>query len=284
MKVKYKFHWYNKATDEEIELPDDIVFVYVNGDVGRGLHHGYNHYMGCSKTTKKYEDRNGCNIYEQFQGITFFSFHNVIFEDNITIVTPEEFYNMFNLGDYYIFRYVENFGKFLKNKEVSPERLVSISKIIEAKSPYLIKTFTCTLSSWIPSFDNEVLGININDNVELFNLLTETKGRVEVKKNCDKEFTDGINKVLSKVNKKTININTPSNCTDSEIEEAVHDFIEETKWNNTRDFDDIKINQWLRNTNLNKIAREKFIVKLLKQLKHEYVDEIYMAQQNYEKI
>jgi hypothetical protein len=194
------------VTDEEMELPDDTVFVYVKGSVGNMCHNGYNHYLGCSKTTEEYKGGNGCTVENCFPGITFFQFDNIIFEDEVRIVTPEEFYATFHLDEFYIFKYtnedciVKQDGSY----ETFPSRLISISKIIEARSPYLIKTLQCTVSSWIPVNTQEVLGITVQDNVELKNLCPSVFNQFEtvvIKKDCDKEFTECINKVLNKVNK-----------------------------------------------------------------------------------
>ena len=81
MKLRLKKHYYEGVSDYEIEVPDDTVFIYVDGDVGKLLHYGFNHYLAATKSEVKSINYNIANRYTNFPGITFITFDNVIFSN-----------------------------------------------------------------------------------------------------------------------------------------------------------------------------------------------------------
>jgi len=213
MKLKYKWHSYRDVYEREVEVPDDTVFIHVDGDIGPGLHHGFGHYLGGSMQETEDELRcDGLRRYKEFPDITLFAFNNVVFETEINVIQSDEFYSRFDIGSYYIFYYTREkmIPKIIEdgnNITISPiktipARLVSASKIVSIRSQYLVDAMTCTVSSWLDFDNREVKGISLNKDLFLFNILDENYGDVVVKKDCDKEYTEAMNQVLSVVGKK----------------------------------------------------------------------------------
>lgn len=195
MKLKLKKHYYEGVSDYEIEIPDDTVFIYVDGDVGKLLHNGFNHYLAATKSEVKNINYNIANRYINFPGITFMTFDNVIFESDITIISSEEFYNKFNIGSYYIIKYLSSYntGKY---------KLLSISKILEIHSHYRIKIFTAHVASWLNA--KEFHGVTIDDSVSLSGLTDDHFCVCNIVQNAEQEFINAINETLSFVNYKAV--------------------------------------------------------------------------------
>lgn len=213
MIFNYKHHWWDNATDESIELPDDTVFIYKDGDVGQRLYHGFNHYLAATKSKVEVEkEGNGYSIYDQFPGVTFIEFHNCIFNE-IPLISGEEFYNKFQLNNYYIFRstrpdYVVEWeevdGKPVgKTAKIIPSKPMSITKILSIEGPCRISTLTAHIGSWLGD-NREFYSINKEDFVTLMNLTNDYHWIVEIKQDCEKEFVEYINKTLSLVNHKVV--------------------------------------------------------------------------------
>ena len=213
MILNYDYHSYGRTSQYDIEVPDDIVFIHEDWDIGRCLYNGYGHYLGCSRT---YIENNklGCRIYTEFPDITLYAFYNVKFSQEIKLISSEEFYSKFNFNDYYIFKTTKdklnaNFNSVEEFLDMSswiiiPGRLVSISKVVSIQSQNLISLVTCSISSWIDIDNSEVASIELVKNVELSQLLSDNFVKVEVKKDCDKDFIKVLNIVLSRVNKQVI--------------------------------------------------------------------------------
>lgn len=206
MKLKYKHHFYKDESSYEIEIPDDTVFIYVDGDVGDCLYDGYNHYLGATKSDFSI-DSYGITIYDQFLGLTFIVFNNVIFESEIPIISSKEFYERFDIGNYYIFKSTKREykpildGSKLKDFETIPSKPLSITKILSIESPYRVKTFTIFIDS---IFGRNLFSINYEEFAELENLTDDFHLNVKIKKNSEQEFINYINKVLSLVNYKVV--------------------------------------------------------------------------------
>ena len=206
MKLKYKHHFYKDEGSYEIEIPDDTVFVYVDGDIGDSLYDGYNHYLGATKSDFSI-DNYGVTIYDQFPGLTFIVFNNIIFESEIPIISSKEFYERFDIGNYYIFKSTKEEykpildGSKLKDFETISSKPVSITKILSIESPYRVKTFTIFIDS---VFGGNLFSINYEEFVELETLTDDFHLNVKIKKNCEQEFINYINKVLSLVNYKVV--------------------------------------------------------------------------------
>ena len=187
MKLKYNYHSYSTVEEHEIEVPEDIVFIHLDGDIGAMLHDGYGHYLGASFDTEfNFKGDYSVRRYNEFEGISLFAFNDVIFKDEIKVISSDEFYKMFDLGNYYIFEYTKSRYDFDPTFELIKPRLVSISKIVNIRSQYLVDVFTVTVSSWMDHSDQEVKGINKNKNIYLYKLLDDSFNNVIVKKNADK--------------------------------------------------------------------------------------------------
>lgn len=201
MKLKYKHHFYKDESSYEIEVPDDIVFVYVDGDIGNCLYDGYNHYLGATKSnfsTSKF----GITIYDQFPGLTFIVFNNVIFKSEIPIISSKEFYERFDIGNYYIFRNTKTEPIWNGNKIVDIKtKPLSITKILSIESPYRIKTFTVFINS---IFKGNFFSVNYEEFEEFGNLTDDYHWNLKIEKNCEQEFINYINKVLSLVSYKVV--------------------------------------------------------------------------------
>ena len=70
------------------------------------------------------------------------------------------------------------------------------------------------------------------------------------------EYFDSIS--LEKILKEN-GVQVGSNLTDAEIDEAINDFLKETRM---KFFERSKVMEWLKNTDLNADAKEKFIQRL----------------------
>ena len=216
MTLKYKWHASRDVYELEVEVPDDTVFIHVDGDIGQGLHQGFGHYLGCS--VQEVGDCGRCDglrRYMEFPGITLFSFNNVVFETDISIIPAAEFYSRFDIGSYYIFRYTRSRAEYVVidegdelpyvPTEIIPARLVAVSKIVGIRSQYLVDAMICTVSSWLDCDNRDAKAISFNKDLNLFNILDDNYCDVVVRKDCDREFTEAINQVLGVVGKKTTN-------------------------------------------------------------------------------
>lgn len=205
MKIKYKHHFYSDEGNYEVEIPDDTVFIYVDGDIGESLYDGFNHYLGATKS--KIEELNtyyGVCLYNEFPDITLISFNNVIFESEIKIISSKEFYEIFDIGNYYIFRSTKErvlpiFGeeKVIKDIEVIPSKPISVTKILSIESQNRITTFTAHINSWLGN--KQFPSIIIEDFISLLNLTNDIHWKIEIKRNCEQEFINYINQTLALV-------------------------------------------------------------------------------------
>lgn len=207
MKLKYKHHFYKDEGSYEIEIPDDTVFVYVDGDIGDCLYNGYNHYLGATKSNF-FIDSYGVTTYYQFPDLTFIVFNNAKFESEIPIVSSKEFYERFDIGNYYIFRNTKEEAEpiwdgnvIVDIKTTIPSKPLSITKILSIESPYRIKTFTVFINS---IFEENFFSINYEKFVKFSNLTNDYHWSLKIEKNCEQEFINYINKVLDLVSYKVV--------------------------------------------------------------------------------
>ena len=210
MILKYKKYWYNDDTEESVELPDDTVFIYVEGDVGKRLVNGYNHYLAATKSKVNLDDSIQFEVYDEFPGITFIVFSNIIVESEIPIISGEEFYKKFELDSYYIFRstrekFRTNYDpetKIITPYEITPSKPMSVTKILSIGGPYRINIITAHIGSWLG--DKEFLAINTEEFIDLYSLTNDSHWKVAIKQNCEEEFIEYINKTLKLVNYKVV--------------------------------------------------------------------------------
>lgn len=211
MILDYEAHFYGKSTGNySVELPDDMVFIFVDGDVGSMLYKGYNHYLGATHSSIDNLDKLGVTYgisKYKFADINFIELSNVIIKSDIKIVDGEELYNMFHLADYYIFKYSENLYKLnmdenntLSKELVQEEKLLSVSKILKISSPNMIDIMHVHQASLL-DYD-EFLNIVIHKNVSMRQLFDDYKCKIVIEKYAHDKFIDAINKVLNKVNLK----------------------------------------------------------------------------------
>lgn len=211
MIIKYKKHYYGDSiSNKTVELPDDTVFIFKDGDVGQMKCDGFNHYLAATKSKIELNDESlGFSIYNEFPDITFIQFNNVVFESEIPIISGEEFYKRFELDTYYIFRSTrENFRtEFGKDGTISivnriSSKPISVTKILSIDGPYRLNIITAYINSWLS--DKEFLSINTEEFVSLMNLTNNFHLNVEIKRNCEEEFIEYINKTLKLVNYKVV--------------------------------------------------------------------------------
>ena len=201
MELKFIKHFYSDTGEYVIEVPDDIVFICDKDEIGHIRYDGFLHYLGCSKNISfKYKKDSKCNVINDFPGLLLFDFTNVIFKSNINIIDYKEFYDKFNFGSYYMFEY--NKEEYLNNK-IYPSELCSVSKILDLKSQYNLHLLTVTIRSWLYFDESECLGIS-TQKVDLFKFISSYIFSNKIKQNCESEFIDCINKVLSVNNYKVV--------------------------------------------------------------------------------
>lgn len=193
--------WGGSTESFSIELPDDTLFLNKKGEIGDCLYNGYEHYLACTKTI--FDTNSITFLTYELDDLIFISLNNIIPESEIKLTSGEEFYNYFNLGDYYIFKYtkpeykVELDGLNIKSSLVKPRRLVSISRIISIESFYSISTFDVILSSWVNAVDLKVKTIEFSEGVQLSSLINNYFSVIEIKKKSNIELINAINEVLS---------------------------------------------------------------------------------------
>lgn len=205
MVLKFKKHWYDKPSNETIELPDDTVFIYKKGDIGNSCHIGYNHYLAATKSKFKHDNKITCTVIS-IQEITFVIFNDVLFESKIPLISGKEFYKKFELDTYYIFNSrVEDvkFNPETNKFDIVPSKLMSITKILSIEGPYFVKVISAYINPWLG--DREFLCIRVEEFLSFYKLIANNSHlKVEIKKNCEQEFIDAINKTLELVNYKVV--------------------------------------------------------------------------------
>jgi hypothetical protein len=96
---------------------------------------------------------------------------------------------------------------------------------------------------------------------KIINILTRLYNLVRAEENgsaehiCEYFSSEEIEKIL-----KENGVQVGSNLTDGEIDEAIKDFLEETKM---KFFEHSKVVAWLDDTDMNNDAKDKFIEKLM---------------------
>ena len=87
MIIKYKKHYYGDSiSNETVELPDDTVFIFKDGDVGQMKWDGFNHYLAATKSKIELNGESlGFSIYNEFPDITFIQFNHNAFAKNAEI-------------------------------------------------------------------------------------------------------------------------------------------------------------------------------------------------------
>ena len=147
---------YKSVKEEEITIPKNMKLLYNDGCIGRGLHNGHNHYLGCMRLLELPKE---IKDYYEFCDLAFFVFSDIKFIDETPeFYTPEEFMNEFELNEYYIelrtkgyfknselmIEYVESeeeFKKFVEDNYVEGITY-EICKITNIEGPYSVTLFS----------------------------------------------------------------------------------------------------------------------------------------------
>lgn len=220
MKIEYeRINYGGHAEKFSVVVPDDTLFVFRDGDIGKSLHQGCNHYIGASYQCLK--DNGHCIIgYRKvrFNDITFYTLSDVKLLTDIPIISADEFYRKFELDKYLITHntmgYVRTDLSNLSDTEVDIDsgkinlygkelfdviqpRPSSYHKILSIEGPYAIKTLCVTVSAWVATCDTEVKDIYILNGRDIFNLADPYMVRPVITKNDNTTLKDAINNVLN---------------------------------------------------------------------------------------
>lgn len=156
MKYHYTQTTYSgRKTRYEINLPNDIVFLHDPKEIGPILYSGAHHYLGVSKDVNFNVNKNimnGVRINKDWPGIVFYSFNNCKIEEDIPLITGEDFYKQYELDTYYILHYSINYRE---------KKLFAIDKILDFNTQYNARLFSVSIAPWVACSDAEVKMINV---------------------------------------------------------------------------------------------------------------------------
>lgn len=189
---KALYGYYGGPGENDIKLPDGMKLVYNDGDVGRTLTNGHNHYIGFIKYPDYIteEELDELNTFGQeaikFGDLLMITISNTKFIDEPPIYTYQEMMKEFELDRYFIaFRTKNMFPEdFIKNgdfskeaieKNIIPGKWIEIHKIVNIKGPYSVDLFSVV--NWNEMLDNECYSISLNKNQDIdryVNSLEET--------------------------------------------------------------------------------------------------------------
>lgn len=192
MKYKVKKYWYRSETIKDLLIPDYAKLLVDPGVIGSSKHVNAEHYLAVMKTSD-YKAKDFKNNYWgdalEFDKFTFISLLNAEFLDNNPpLISHEDFKKEYEIDKYYIIRYDTYFPEdfldkvFIKDSDgktiictkvleeyKNMETPVSISKIVEFKGEYSIKTMNLVLLD-VLNKNKDVFGLNLDD-TELTHLL-----------------------------------------------------------------------------------------------------------------
>lgn len=228
MQITYEHYtFYGKPERSTVEVPDDTVFIYKDGDIGQTLHQGCNHYIGASYQRMKEKFMKVGSRAFDFDDLTFYILSDVKLITEIPLIGSDEFYNRFHLDKYLIIHYTEGYVNFSKMSgiydindnsikandpshidisciyDVIEPRVSSYHKILSIEGPYCLKTLDVVVSSWIATCEQDILSIMINNYQELPRMLNDFHIRIDIKQDDGKILNDAINKVLNGTGYKT---------------------------------------------------------------------------------
>ena len=146
---KVKQGQYGGIINSTVTLPSNTKFITGGTrDIGPFINDGLSHYIGVVEGDYN-EIANGCkglsvNVYE-FPDFNIITVHNVLFMEEIDIVSAETLNSLYNFSNYYIVHYSENLV------------ITSMFNVQFIKSEFKIKTNCVYNSSWL--YDQKPLRI-----------------------------------------------------------------------------------------------------------------------------
>lgn len=195
MEIKtYKalYGYYGGPNENNIKIPDGMKLVYNDGEVGKTLTDGHNHYIGFMKYPDDIteEELDELNTFGQdaikFGDLLMITISNTKFIDEPPIYTYKDMMSEFELDRYFIaFKTKDRFtDDFIKNGDFSKESIekniikgkwAEIHKIVNIKGPYSVDLFS--IINWNETINTESYSILFNDHQDIdeyVNSLAET--------------------------------------------------------------------------------------------------------------
>ena len=189
---KALYGYYGGPGENDIKLPDGMKLVYNDGDVGRTLTDGHNHYIGFIKYPDDIteEELDELNTFGQdaikFGDLLMITISNTKFIDEPPIYSYQDMMSEFELDRYFIAFKTKNMftEDFIKNgdfskeaieKNIIPGKWAEIHKIVNIKGPYSVDLFSIT--NWNETLNTESYFILFNDHQDIgeyVNSLAET--------------------------------------------------------------------------------------------------------------
>lgn len=189
---KTLYGYYGGPGENDIKLPDGMKLVYNDGDVGRTLNNGHNHYIGFIKYPDDIteEELDELNTFGQdavkFGDLLMITISNTKFIDEPPIYSYQDMMSEFELDRYFIAFKTKNMftDDFIKNgdfskeaieKNIIPGKWAEIHKIVNIKGPYSVDLFSIT--NWNKTLNTESYFILFNDHQDIgeyVNSLEET--------------------------------------------------------------------------------------------------------------
>jgi hypothetical protein len=216
---------YNQIYETEIHLPEDLKFIYRDGDCGGVCHIGHNHYLGMMKYNeeirKEIVELNGV-------GVTTFEFGDelmIILLSDIKLIDElplydsyKEFMDEFELDKYYIIQSKkdtldeEKFKELYNRKPtlldwVSVDmnscllkgKTFEISKIISVEGPYAVTVFSIMNGNYFD--DRPTYSMMLHDGIDITHIIQDLTHNsvVTVKKHQEELFEEMKNNVLKQI-------------------------------------------------------------------------------------
>lgn len=216
---------YNKIYETEIHLPEDLKFIYRDGDCGNVCHIGHNHYLGMMKYDKE--------IRKEIVNLNCFGVTTYEFGDELMIIllcdikpidelplynSYKEFMDEFELDKYYIIQskkdtFDEEKFKELYNRKPTildwvnvdtgdfliKGKQFEISKIISVEGPYAVTVFSIMNGNYFD--DRPTYSMMLHGGIELTHIINDLTNNsvVTVKKHQEDLFEEMKNNVLKQI-------------------------------------------------------------------------------------
>jgi hypothetical protein len=216
---------YNQIYETEIHLPEDLKFIYRDGDCGNVCHIGHNHYLGMMKydkdIRKEIVNLNGVGVttYEFGDELMIILLRDIKPIDELPLYNSyKEFMDEFELDKYYIIQSKKDMFDEEKFKELYNRKPTildwvnvdigdflikgkqfEISKIISVEGPYAVTVFSIMNGNYFD--DRPTYSMMLHGGIELTHIINDLTNNsvVTVKKHQEDLFEEMKNNVLKQI-------------------------------------------------------------------------------------
>lgn len=216
---------YNQIYETEIHLPEDLKFIYRDGDCGSVCHIGHNHYLGMIKydkdIRKEIVNLNGIGVttYEFGDELMIILLNDIKPIDELPLYDSyKEFMNEFELDKYYIiqskndtldeekFKELYNRKPTLYDWEITDMdncllkgKPFKISKIIYVEGPYAVTIFSIMNGNYFD--DRPTYSMMLHCGIEITNIIQDLthNSNIKITKDAVDLFEEMKNNVLKQI-------------------------------------------------------------------------------------